>query len=184
MTERSERRTRKTTRREAGPTQASSVSASAPEAQGAQAPREEPAAGTQRYRTRHLRVGWWMLLCFLSLGIALESMHGFKIGWYLDVSNETRRLMWRLAHAHGTLLGLVNIAFAATVSLVRVDSRMWRVPSSCLLVGGMLLPAGFFLGGLVVYGGDPGLGVLLVPAGAVLLLLGVALAVRAVRAGA
>ena len=28
-----------------------------------------------------------------------------------------RRLMWTLAHAHGTLLGLVHIAFAVTVRM-------------------------------------------------------------------
>jgi hypothetical protein len=35
------------------------------------------------------------------------------------------------------------------------------------------MPLGFFLGGLKFYGGDPGLGIVLVPIGAALLLLGV-----------
>jgi hypothetical protein len=35
------------------------------------------------------------------------------------------------------------------------------------------MPGGFFLGGLVFYGGDPGLGILLLPVGALLLLLAV-----------
>ena len=34
----------------------------------------------------------------------------------------------------------------------------------------MLLPGGFFLGGVTFYSGDPGVGVLLVPIGGVLLL--------------
>jgi hypothetical protein len=59
---------------------------------------------------RNLRFGWWSLLVFLSLGAVLEALHGFKIGWYVDVGNETRRLMFTLAQAHGTLLALVNIA--------------------------------------------------------------------------
>src|SRR6516162_5777746 len=67
---------------------------------------------------RHLRIGWWSVLVFLTLGIALELLHGFKAGWYLDVSNSTRRLMFTLAHAHGTLLGLLNIAFAVSLSHV------------------------------------------------------------------
>jgi len=54
--------------------------------------------------SRHLLWGWWGLLVFLSLGIILEALHGFKVGAYLDVGNETRRLMWTLAHAHGTML--------------------------------------------------------------------------------
>ncbi len=63
---------------------------------------------------RNLRFGWWSLLVFLSLGAVLEALHGFKIGWYVDVGNETRRLMFTLAHAHGTLLALVNIVAGLT----------------------------------------------------------------------
>ena len=62
----------------------------------------------------HLRFGWWSLLLFACLGLSLEAMHGFKVGWYLDVTHETRRLMFRLAHAHGTLLALGHVALAAT----------------------------------------------------------------------
>jgi hypothetical protein len=39
-----------------------------------------------------------------------------------------------------------------------------------LVAASILLPVGFFLGGVQFYGGDPGLGVLVVPIGAVLLL--------------
>jgi len=42
---------------------------------------------------RHLRFGWWTLLIFLTLGLGLEALHGFKVGMYLKSSNETRRLM-------------------------------------------------------------------------------------------
>ena len=51
---------------------------------------------------RHTKLGWRLLLLFLTLGIALELMHGLKLRLYLDVNNETRRLMWTLAHAHGS----------------------------------------------------------------------------------
>jgi hypothetical protein len=37
----------------------------------------------------------------------------------------------------------------------------------------ILMPAGFFLGGVVTYGGDPGLGIFLLPIGAFLLFVGV-----------
>ena len=48
----------------------------------------------------------------------------------------------------------------------------------------VLLPGGFLLGGVFVYGGDPGLGVLAVPFGAVLFLLAALLLGRAsARAG-
>lgn len=117
---------------------------------------------------RNLRFGWWSLLFFLSLGALLEALHGFKIGWYVDAGNETRRLMLTLAHAHGTLLAVVNIAAGLTARIVdRFTLR--RSVSLALIWAAILLPAGFFLGGIVIYDGDPGLGVWLVPIGAALL---------------
>ncbi len=126
---------------------------------------------------RHLRFGWWSLLVFLALGLLLETLHGFKLGWYLDAGAEMRRLMFTLAHAHGTLLALVNIAAGLTLRAVK-DFAPKPSASHALLWGSVLLPAGFFLGGLVIHDGDPGLGVLLVPLGALALLYGVASFVR------
>ncbi len=126
------------------------------------------------YARRHLRFGWWSLLLFATLGLVLESLQGFKVRAYLDVSNDTRRLMWTLAHAHGTLLAAINILFglmlrvAAPAAMARV-----RLMSTTLIGAGILLPAGFFLGGVAFYGGDPGLGVLLVPIGGVLFLVAI-----------
>jgi hypothetical protein len=132
---------------------------------------------------RHLRFGWWALLLFLSLGLILESLHGFKIGWYLNVSNQTRRLLWTLAHAHGTLLALVNVVFALSVPRLTGWSACRRhLASKCLLSASVLLPAGFLLGGTMIYAGDPGLGILLVPLGALLLLVAVLLIAQATRA--
>lgn len=126
----------------------------------------------------HRRFGWWSLLVFLSLGLVLEALHGFKIGWYLSVSNETRRLMWTLAHAHGALLSLVHLAFSAT-ACAQPGAPAWRRrASACLSASTVLLPGGFFLGGLFVYGGDPGLGVLLVPVGGLLLLAAIFLTAK------
>ena len=116
----------------------------------------------------NLRFGWWSLLVFLSLGGVLETLHGFKIGWYVDVGNETRRLMFTLAHAHGTLLALVNIVAGLTARIVERFALRSSV-SIALIWAAILLPAGFFLGGIVIYDGDPGLGVWLVPVGAALL---------------
>jgi hypothetical protein len=131
---------------------------------------------------RHLRFGWWTLLLFLSLGVVLEALHGFKVGAYLDVSNATRRHMWTLAHAHGTLLSLIHVAFALTLRALSLPADGWRqIASPCLLGASVLLPGGFFLGGAIVYGGDPFLGVLLVPVGAGLLAIAVFLTARGLR---
>ncbi len=131
---------------------------------------------TLDYVYRHLRFGWWSLLFFLTLGMLLEAMHGVKVGWYLDASNSTRRLMWTLSHAHGTLLALVNIAFAATLALLPGQAaRSRRLVSPCLMGATLLLPGGFLLGGVVVYDADPGVGIFLLPVGALLLFVAVLL---------
>ena len=126
---------------------------------------------------RHLRFGWWSLFAFLTLGVVLEALHGFKLSWYLDVDVEMRRLMFTLAHAHGTLLALVNIAAGLTLRTVK-GFELSRLASHALVWGGILLPTGFILGGLLIHDGDPGVGVVLVPIGAFLLLFGVGSAAR------
>ena len=78
--------------------------------------------------------------------------------------------MWTLAHAHGALLGLVNLGFAATVRVLPSwPESNKRFASASLLGATVLMPAGFFLGGVFIYAGDPGLGILLVPIGGILL---------------
>lgn len=133
-------------------------------------------------RRRHLRFGWASLFVFVVLGGVLEAMHGFKVDWYLAVGNETRRLLWRLAHAHGTFLALVHVAFA--VSLPAAAERAPRLASACLVGASIALPGGFLLGGLGVAGGDPGIGIALVPFGLVLLLVAIAGLYRSLRASA
>ena len=122
------------------------------------------------YGRRHLRFGWWSLLLFATLGLVLESLQGLKVRAYLDVSNETRRLMWTLAHAHGTLLAIVHVIFALTWRSAPASLPSPRLISASLIAASVLLPGGFFFGGVTFYSGDPGVGVLLVPIGGVLLL--------------
>ncbi len=143
----------------------------------------KPASDPARYKflhdpmvlsKRHLRFGWWTLLFFVVLGLVLESLHGFKSGAYLGAKNETRRLMWTLSHAHGTLFGVLHVLFALSVRLLpEWAARERGIASACLRSATLLIPAGFFLGGVTIYAGDPGIGIILVPIGAVLLILAV-----------
>ena len=133
-----------------------------------------PGADTRHFIDTHFRWGWSLLLVFLTLGLFLEALHGFKTAFYLDASSETRRLMWTLAHTHGTLLSLVHLAFAAYLN-TRVDWPLGRLKlaSRSLMGGSILLPVSFFLSGLYIYDGDPGLFIYLAPFGALLLFVSV-----------
>lgn len=139
------------------------------------------AAGPPEGARGHLRFGFWALLVFLVLGAGLEALHGFKVQFYLAVDNEARRLLWTLAHAHGTLLSLINIVFGLSLGTLALGAAGRTVASRCLYGASVLIPAGFFFGGVFIHEGDPGLGIVLVPVGFLLLVVAVFLAARAVK---
>lgn len=139
-------------------------------------PAPKPGAGLRLppIARSHFRLGWWYVLTFAALGLALEILHGVKADSYLSASNETRRLMWTLAHTHGTLLGMLQIGFAVSLSFLGGwTGRTRTLASRCLHAASVLMPLGFFLGGLFIHGGDPGIGVFLVAPGAALLLIAI-----------
>jgi hypothetical protein len=113
-----------------------------------------------------IRQGWISLAAWIVFGLLIEGLIGFRSPVLLDDS--TRRDMFRLAHAHGTLLNLVLIAAAICARLDLI--RFGRVTSLGLRAAVVLLPGGFLLGGIWHFKDDPGVAILLVPVGAVLLL--------------
>ena len=129
----------------------------------------------QRY---HLQCGWVVLGFFLTMGLVLETLHGLKMDWYLNVGLENRRLLITLAHAHGALIGILHLAFSATMPQMQLGTAL-RWSSWCLLSATILRPGGFLLGGIFLLGSDPGWGVFLTPLGGLLLITAVLLAFRA-----
>lgn len=113
-----------------------------------------------------IRQGWISLAAWISFGILIEGLIGFRTPALVD--DLVRRDMFRLAHAHGTLLNLVLIAAAICARLELI--RLGRFSSRGLRSAVILLPLGFLLGGLWHFKDDPGLGICLVPLGALLLL--------------
>jgi hypothetical protein len=125
---------------------------------------------------RHLLVGFASLAVFALLGVLLEGLHAFKVDGYLNAAHETRRMMLRLAHAHGTLIALVNVAYGLT--LRAFPEAASKLASSAFLAALALVPLGFGLGAVGAQGGDPGALVLLVPAGALALIAALAVTAR------
>ncbi len=118
-----------------------------------------------------LRFGWSAIAFFLLLGLALESLHLIKAPFYFEV--RIRRELWTLAHAHGALLGVVNVIFGLCAARL-VTAERWRHRASVALrAGGLLVPVGFLLGGIGNTETDPSLFILVVPVGALLALAAV-----------
>lgn len=120
----------------------------------------------------HLAFGWWVLATYTIVGLVLEASHGLKLPWYLDVTAASRRLSLTLGHAHGSLLGLVNIAFAVSLPHATLSPVARARASFALRLATVLMPLGFLAGGFGVYGGDPGISIVLVPPSAVILIVG------------
>jgi hypothetical protein len=114
-----------------------------------------------------MRQAWISLAIWIAFGILLEGFSAFRSAVLLD--DYVRRDMFRLAHSHGTLLNLVLItaAICARLDLIRLS----RSSSISLRTSVVILPVGFFLAGIWHFKDEPGLAILLVPVGAVLLLV-------------
>lgn len=123
--------------------------------------------------------GWVSLMFWMSFGLLLETLMAYKSPGYL--SDPQRRELFRLAHAHGALLGLVLVAAALWIQ--RARSKTSRLALLALRAGATVLPLGFLLAGVWHPEGDPGLAIWLVPAGALSLIFGLAAIAQASRAG-
>jgi len=156
------------------PSEPGPPAAEPPEPAGPPRAREPRAQDDDPLVRRHLAFGWWSLTVFTALGLLLEAGHGLKLGWYLDVSNATRRLSFTLGHAHGTLLGVVNLAFAFSLRHARLSATAAARASFALRAVTVLLPLGFLLGGVAFYAGDPGFAIVLVPPSGALLVVALA----------
>ena len=113
-----------------------------------------------------IRQGWISLALWIAFGILIEGFSAFRSPAYLD--DAVRRDMFRLAHAHGTLLNIMLLVAAICVRLELI--RLGRMTSAGLRAAVVLLPAGFLFAGVWHFKDEPGLAILLVPVGAVLLL--------------
>lgn len=102
------------------------------------------------------------------MGLWLEAMYGLRAQGWID--DEIRREFLRLGHAHGTLLGLVNVALAWAMERLRTPAGWASRIRIAALLGAVFMAVGFVGGGLWHGPTDPGPVVILAPAGAMMLL--------------
>src|SRR5258706_9586126 len=123
---------------------------------------DKPTFESQWVRSMLLQ-GWVSVAVWMSLGLLLEGLLGYKIPAYLGDSQ--RRELFRLAHTHGTLLGVLLVAVA--LSCERSAVLLPRAARFSMRWGSFLMPLGFLLSGISHPEGDPGISIWLVPPAAV-----------------
>jgi hypothetical protein len=114
---------------------------------------------------RLLRQGWASIAVWMSVGLLLEGLIGYKIPAYL--SDPQRRELFRLGHTHGTLLGILLVVAAL---VLQRGAEIPKAALAALRIGAVLMPAGFFVAGIWHTESDPGLAIWLVPPGALLII--------------
>jgi hypothetical protein len=125
--------------------------------------------------------GWVSIALWMSVGLLLEGLLGYKIPAYLN--DPQRRELFRLAHTHGTFLGLVLVA--AALCSDRMSDHLPRPARIALSAGSILMPLGFLLAGFWHSEGDPGPAIWLVPPAALMVIFGaIAIALACYRQGA
>lgn len=121
-------------------------------------------ATSTRGRT-HARFGWTLLLLALAFGAVLETLEGFR--WTPLVNDAWKARLWSLAHFHGAALGLLNLIYVPWAEARGMGPAQRVRASRALLIGSVLFPLGFLLGGIAPSEGDPSLGIVLSPIGGV-----------------
>ena len=139
-------------------------------AKGKPSPPDKPAPALARPDAfgRMIVQGWASVAVWMAFGLLLEGLLGFKIPPYLD--DLQRRELFRLAHTHGTFLGVVLVVAALCGG--RGAALPPRSARAALRAGSLVMPVGFLLAGLWHPEGDPGLAIWLVPPGALLVIFG------------
>ena len=138
--------------------------------------KEEPSA---KAKFDIAKQAWWGLAFWLAFGLLIEGLIGFRTPLYLQ--DPVRREMFRLAHAHGTVLSLLLL-----IANIYIQKGLTAPPAAAvwsLRLGILLMPTGFLLGGIWHHESDPGIGVFLAPLGGVMIIFGVAAIAMSSRGG-
>lgn len=115
------------------------------------------------------RQGWIGLAVWMTFGLFLEGLIAFRTPIYLQ--DPVRRELFRLGHAHGTLLSLLLIV--AGLYSIRAGRTLPRISNISFRSGAILMPIGFILGGISHYESDPNPLVFLAPLGGLLVLFSI-----------
>jgi len=121
---------------------------------------------------------WFSLALFMTFGLLFEGLIGYRSPAYLN--DPMRRELFRLAHAHGTILSLLLLI--AGFYLASKQIELPKAAMFSLRIGAFVMPIGFLLGGIWHTETDPNFLIVLSPIGGVMVIFGViAIALASLR---
>lgn len=132
--------------------------------------KEDPIEQGSPVKINKARLAWFSLLFWMSAGLLFEGLIGFRAPVYLQ--DPVRRELFRLAHAHGTLLSILLLV--VNLYLLKGIISPPKIAVRALQAGVIIMPLGFLLGGAWHYESDPGPLIFLAPIGGLLIIFGIA----------
>ena len=92
---------------------------------------------------KNILTGILVLVFFLAMGAYLKTQIGSSEEWMKSLQHG----MWKAAHVHGTVFGMLNLLFGILMAVFSLKDGIVKI-GSILAVVGVLMPFGLFLTGI------------------------------------
>lgn len=94
---------------------------------------------------KNLIIGSLWILLFMVLGAYLEMRLGTGGKEWQD---SLTRGMWKTAHLHGAIFGILNILYGLLIKGLNFDDKIINTGSIFAILSALLFPVSLFLGGI------------------------------------
>ena len=95
---------------------------------------------------KNIVAGSVLIFLFLVLGAVLKSK-GAAGGE--EWKQSTIRHLWRVAHVHGGLFGVLSLLFGLVIDNLKLKGMILSVGSTLVVIGAIIFPGSFFLAGFL-----------------------------------
>jgi uncharacterized membrane protein YgdD (TMEM256/DUF423 family) len=93
---------------------------------------------------KNLVIGSLWIFLFTLLGFVLETKAMAGEEW----KQSTMRMLWKTAHFHGAIFGILNISYGLLISTLNLKGRAISLGSFLAVLGALVFPMALFLGGI------------------------------------
>ncbi|MFQ5905307.1 MAG: hypothetical protein ACE5JA_01920 [bacterium] len=93
---------------------------------------------------KNMVIGALWIFLFMILGSVLE----FKLGAGEEWLQSPMRQLWKTAHLHGAIFGILNIIYALLITRMKLNGKTISAGSILALAGALVFPTSLFLAGI------------------------------------